>query len=325
MKNKIAFSTGSLLNPKEILNFCSNVDTNKNVHSVWTPESWGKEAFSLLGSISQVTSRVKIGTSIINVYTRTPATISMGAITLDILSNHRVIIGLGTSTPQLIENLHGMKFKHPLLRMREYVESIKLLLKTGKTTFEGRFVKISDFELLEHSRDNIPIYVAAVNSKMLNLAKEIADGLILYLKPKEELETIMKQAERFTFNRTFTKATVIITSVSNSDPSQAVRRAAKTFAFYISVGKIYYSYLLKTKYKDVVKKIYSDYHKYGIDESIRNITPEILNDFVIAGSVNDCIYQIKGFIKTGVDLPILQVNPTIRSDGITSYKDFFDL
>ena len=193
MKNKIAFSTGSLLNPKEILNFCSNVDTNKNVHSVWTPESWGKEAFSLLGSISQVTSRVKIGTSIINVYTRTPATISMGAITLDMLSNQRVIIGLGTSTPQLVENLHGIKFKYPLIRMREYVESIKSLLKTGKTTFKGRIVKISEFELLEHSRDNIPIFVAAVNSRMLNLSKEIADGFILYLKPKEEIKTITKE------------------------------------------------------------------------------------------------------------------------------------
>lgn len=325
MKNKIAFSIGSILNPKQILNFCSNVDSNKNVHSIWTPESWGKEAFSLLGSISQVTNRVKIGTSIINVYTRTPATITMGAITLDMLSRQRVIIGLGTSTPQLIENLHGIKFKDPLLRMREYVESIKSLLKVGKTTFEGRIIKISEFELLEHSRDNIPIYVAAVNSRMLNLSKEIADGFILYLKPKEEIETIMKEAGQYRFNRPFTKAAVIITSVSNSDPSKAVKRAAKTLVFYISVGKIYYKYLQKTKYGDIVKKIYYDYHKYGVDESIRNITPEILNDLVVAGSVNDCIYQIKGFMKTGIDLPILQVNPTTGSNGNVSFKDFYDL
>lgn len=325
MKNKIAFSTGSLLNPKQILNFCSNVDNNKNVHSVWTPESWGKEAFSLLGSISQVTNRVKIGTSIINIYTRTPATISMGAITLDMLSNQRVIIGLGTSTPQLVENLHGIKFKYPLIRMREYVESIKSLLKTGKTTFEGRIVKISEFELLEHSRDNIPIFVAAVNSRMLNLSKEIADGFILYLKPKKEIETITKEADQYQFNRSFTKAAVIITSVSNSDPSKAVKRAAKTLVFYISVGKIYYKYLLKTKYADIVKKIYSDYHKYGIEESIRNVTPEILDDFVVAGSVNDCIYQIKGFTNMGIDLPILQVNPTTCSNGSVNIKDFYDL
>lgn len=325
MKNKIAFSTGSLLNSKQILNFSSNIDTNKNVHSIWTPESWGKEAFSLLGSISQVTNRVKIGTSIINIYTRTPATIGMGAITLDMLSNQRVIIGLGTSTPPLIENLHGLEFKYPLLRMREYVESIKLLLKKGKSTYQGSIVKVSDFELLEHSRDNIPIYVAAVNSKMLKLSKEVADGFILYLKPKDEIETIMSDVDRNKLNRPFTKAVVIITSVSNSDSSKAVKRAARTLVFYISVGKIYYNYLLKTKYGKVVKKIYSDYHKYGIDESIKNITPEILDDFVVAGSVNECLYQIKGFRKTGIDLPILQVNPTTDSDGSICFKDFFDL
>jgi alkanesulfonate monooxygenase SsuD/methylene tetrahydromethanopterin reductase-like flavin-dependent oxidoreductase (luciferase family) len=325
MKNKIAFSTGSLLNPKQILYFSSNIDTNKNVHSIWTPESWGKEAFSILGSITQVTERVKIGTSIVNIYTRTPATIGMGAITLDILSDQRTILGLGTSTPPLIENLHGMKFISPLLRMREYIESIRLLLKKGKTTYHGRIVKILDFELLDHSREDIPIFMAAVNSKMLSLSKEIADGFILYLKPKDEMKSIMKQTLENKPNRSFTRAAVIITSVSNKDPAKAVKRAAKTLVFYISVGKIYYKYLLNTRHADIIRKIYFDYHKFGIDEALQNITPEFLDDFVVAGSINECINQIKGFKKIGIDLPILQVNPATDPNGNLSFKDFFDL
>lgn len=325
MKNKIAFSIGSLLNPKQILNFSTNVDANRNVHSIWTPESWGKEAFSILGSISQVTKRIKIGTSIINIYTRTPATIGMGAITLDMLSNQRVIIGLGTSTPPLIENLHGMRFVNPILRMREYIESIKLLFKKGKITYDGQIVKIADFELLDHSRENIPIFMAAVNSRMLNLSKEIADGFILYLKPKDEMKSIIKQTLENKPDRSFTKAAVIITSVSNRDPAKSVMRAARTLVFYVSVGKIYYNYLLKTRHADAVRKIYFDYHKFGIEEALGNITPEILDDFVIAGSVNECINQIKAFKKTGIDLPILQVNPTSDRNGSLSYKDFFDL
>ena len=325
MKNKIAFSTGWLLNPKQLLNFSSNVDANEKVHSIWTPESWGKEAFSILGSISQVTERIKIGTSIINIYTRTPATIGMGAITLDLLSNQRVIIGLGTSTPALIENLHGIKFKNPLLRMKEYIESIKLLLKKGKTTYDGRIIKIVNFELLDHSREDIPIFMAAVNSKMLNLSKEIADGFILYLKPKDQIKSIITQTLENKPDRPFTKAAVIITSVSNREPTKAVKRAARTLVFYISVGKIYYNYLLKTRHVDVVRKIYFDYHKLGIEEALKNVSSEILDDFVIAGSVNECINQIKAFRKTGIDLPILQVNPTLDPNGSLSYKDFFDL
>ncbi|VFJ15478.1 LLM class flavin-dependent oxidoreductase [Candidatus Nitrosocosmicus franklandus] len=325
MKNKIAFSTGSLLNPKQVLDFSSNIDANKNVHSLWTPESWGKEAFSILGAISQVTKRIKIGTSIINIYTRTPATICMGAITLDLLSEHRVILGLGTSTPPLIENLHGLKFNNPVQRMREYIESIRLLLRKGKTSYDGRIVKITNFELLDHSRKDIPIFVAAVNPRMLNLSKEIADGVILYLKPKDEMETIARQTHDNKNGKSFTKASVIITSVYNRDPSQAVKRAARTLVFYISVGKIYYDYLLNTRHCEIIKKIYTDYHKFGIEEALKNIKTEILDDFVIAGSINECISQIKAFRRTGIDLPILQVNPILSPSGSLSYKDFFDL
>ena len=98
MKLKIGFSIGSLLQTKNVVEFSSNIDKLEHIDSIWVPESWGKEAFSTLGAISQVTSNVKIGTSIINIYSRTPATIAMGAISIDKLSNNRMIIGLGAST-----------------------------------------------------------------------------------------------------------------------------------------------------------------------------------------------------------------------------------
>src|SRR6185295_11167199 len=192
MKEKIGYSIGSLLELKEILEFASIVDKNENIHSIWAPESWGKEVFSTLGAISQVTNKVKIGTSIVNIYSRSPATIAMGGITLDTLSNRRVILGLGTSTSVLVENLHGIKFEKPLIRMKEYVQSIKLLLKSRYVTYHGQTVNIKNFKLLEHSRDDIPIYVAAVNPGMINMATKYADGIILYLKPKDELKKAME-------------------------------------------------------------------------------------------------------------------------------------
>jgi len=325
MREKIGFSIGSLLKSKEILEFATIVDKNESIHSIWAPESWGKEVFSTLGAISQVTNRIKIGTSIVNIYSRTPATIGMGGITLDNLSNNRAILGLGTSTSILVENLHGIKFEKPLIRMKEYVQSIKLLLKSKKVNYHGQTVNIKNFKLLEHSRDDIPIYIAAVNSGMIGVAKKYADGVILYLKPKDELEMVIENINFENQNQKFMKALVIITSVSNKDPTKATLRAAKTLAFYISVGRIYYDSLIKTKYKSVVEKIYNDYNKYGLEESIRNIPDEMLNDFVIAGSINDCNSQIKRFKKIGIDLPILQINPVKDDNGNLNYKEFTDL
>ena len=325
MKEKIGYSIGSLLELKEILEFASIVDKNENIHSIWAPESWGKEVFSTLGAISQVTNRVKIGTSIVNIYSRSPATIGMGGITLDTLSNRRVILGLGTSTSVLVENLHGIKFEKPLIRMKEYVQSIKLLLKSKYVTYHGQTVNIKNFKLLEHSRDDIPIYVAAVNPGMINMATKYADGIILYLKPKDELKMTINNIKFKNQNQEFMKAFVIITSVSNKDPSLASLRAARTLAFYISVGRIYYESLVKTKYKSTVERIYNDYNKYGLTESMRNITDEMLDDFVIAGSINDCNSQIKRWKKIGIDLPILQMNPVKDNNGNLNYKDFTEL
>ena len=325
MKEKIGYSIGSLLELKEILEFASIVDKNENIHSIWAPESWGKEVFSTLGAISQVTNRVKIGTSIVNIYSRSPATIGMGGITLDTLSNRRVILGLGTSTSVLVENLHGIKFEKPLIRMKEYVQSIKLLLKSKYVTYHGQTVNIKNFKLLEHSRDDIPIYIAAVNPGMINIATQYADGIILYLKPKDELKMAINNIKFKNQNQEFMKAFVIITSVSNKDPSLASLRAARTLAFYISVGRIYYESLVKTKYKSTVERIYNDYNKYGLTESMRNITDEMLDDFVIAGSINDCNSQIKRWKKIGIDLPILQMNPVKDNNGNLNYKDFTEL
>ena len=126
-------------------------------------------------------------------------------------------------------------------------------------------------------------------------------------------------------NQEFIKTFVIITSVSNKDPTKAALRAARTLAFYISVGRIYYESLIKTKYKSSVERIYNDYNKYGLDESIRNITDEMLDDFVIAGSINDCNSQIKRWKKIGIDLPILQMNPVKDNNGNLNYKDFTEL
>lgn len=325
MNSKHAFSIGSMLTPKQVLDFSRSADTNPNIHSIWTPESWGKESFSILGAISQVTKNVNLGTSIVNIYSRSPATIAMGAITLDKLSDYRFILGIGSSTSPLIEGLHGINYEHPLIRMKEYINIIRMFFKSEKVKYVGRTVQVNNFKLSEHSRENIPIYLAAVNVKMINLAASTGDGLILYLIPISEILKSLSQIKTIVPNKPFTKAVAFITSVSNKDPNQANKRASKTLAFYISVGKIYYNYLLGTKYREIVKKISLDYHKFGIDESIKNITPEMLNDFVISGSVNDCINQLKRIRGKGVDIPILQINPVKNSNGNLDYKDFTDI
>lgn len=323
MKFKIGFSVGSLLKTKNVIDFSSNIDKYEHIDSLWVPESWGKEAFSILGAISQVTKRVKLGTSIINIYSRTPATIAMGAISIDNLSNNRMIIGLGASTASIVENLHGVKYNDPIIRMKEYIQSLRLLIKSNeKTNYDGKIVKIKNFKILEKSRLDIPIHIAAVNKKMIQIGLEYADGLIFYLRPINEIKNMLYEIKN---KLKINTSLVLITSVSNSEPQKAKERAAKTLAFYIAVGKVYYNFLSKTEFKTEVEKIYKEYHNHGLERSIENISTKMLDDIVVYGSVTDCKNQIKRFINTGIDLPILQMNPIDDKNGELNYRDFLEL
>ncbi len=323
MTSKIGFSIGSLLNIKDSVKFASNIDKKDNVDSIWVPESWGKEAFSTLGAISQVTKNVKLGTSIINIYSRTPATIAMGAISLNELSNHRMIIGLGSSTLPIVENLHGIRYEKPLKRMKEYIEAIRQLISSGENVqYNGDIIKINNFKILGNTFKNIPIYIAAVHKKMIQTGLKYADGLILYLRPINEIRKILYNIPKESNKKI---STVLITSVSNNYPNLAKARAAKTLAFYIAVGNVYYNFLLDTEYSIDAQNIFKTYHNHGINRAVEHVSSKMLEDFAIYGTVNDCLIQIKRFIDSGIDFPILQINPISNTNGELDIKDFLKL
>jgi len=128
---RLSYSLGSLLTVEQVL-ACSRKLNEFKPDIVWIPETWGMENFSMLSMASRENSFSKIGSSIVNIYSRSPSLIAMGAVTVDTISNKRLVLGLGTSSQPLVEDFHGDKFERPLKRMKEYVEIIRLIL-SGKT------------------------------------------------------------------------------------------------------------------------------------------------------------------------------------------------
>jgi alkanesulfonate monooxygenase SsuD/methylene tetrahydromethanopterin reductase-like flavin-dependent oxidoreductase (luciferase family) len=311
---RIACSLGSLLSVNEVLE-CSEIVSKTNVDSIWIPETWGMENFSMLGAVSNKTISQKIGSSIINIYSRTPSTIAMGAATTDILSNGRLVLGLGTSSEPIIEDFHGEKFENPIQRMKEYVEIIRLALSKKQISYAGKIFNLNNFTLLiEPKRQSIPIYLAAINQKMVNLAWEIGDGVIFYLRPLDEMkETISKMQSK----REIDVACQIITCISD-DSEKAIQRAKKTLAFYVSVGKIYREFLSKNGFKNETNEIFEEFKKSGFKSNHELVTDSMLNSLCIAGSPDEARSQLNEFRDAGVDLPIIQFNPI--GDVIESFS-----
>ena len=319
---RIGCSLGSLLSVEQVLQ-CTEMLSDTKIDSVWIPETWGMENFSMLGAVANKTKTQKIGSSIINIYSRSPTTISMGAATTDILSDGRLILGLGTSSMPIVEEFHGEKFENPVQRMKEYVEIIQLSLTKKQINYSGKIFKLKNFTLLiTPKRQSIPIYLAAINQKMVKLTWEIADGVIFYLRPIEEMGKIISKMQ---LQKKIDVTCQIITCVSNNS-EKAIWRAKKTLAFYISVGKIYREFLAKNGYENETSNIFEEFKKSGFKSNHELVTDSMLKSLCIAGTPNESRLQLQKFRDIGIDLPIIQFNPignTIESFSLLK-KTFFD-
>lgn len=319
---QIGYNPSSLFNTQDILEFAKQLDYKPQANSLWIPESWGREAFVMLGAIAAMTRRIKLGTSIVSMFSRSPATLAMAASTLDNISLNRTIIGIGASTPILAEDWHGIKFVHPLKRMREYVTCFRIISSGETINFDGNFFKLKNIKIMHPSqRKEIPVFLGAVNTGMIKLATEIADGIILYLSPLDELKKSVQRIKSLTSSKSksFEICSVFITAISNKYPDLARERAAKTLAFYVAVGKYYNEFLSFHGFKNEVEQITTEYQNHGIENISKFVTDPMLDSLTIHGTTEDCFKSLKRFVSCGVSLPILQVNPV--KDNMQSISD----
>jgi len=303
---RLSYSIGSLLTVEQVL-ACSRKLNELKPDIVWIPETWGMENFSMLSMASRENSFSKIGSSIVNIYSRSPSLIAMGAATVDTISNKRLVLGLGTSSQPLVEDFHGDKFERPLKRMKEYVEIIRLILSGETVNYSGEIFSLKNFSLLiKPPRDRIPIYLAAVNQKMVELTWKIADGVIFYLRPKSEIKTTLAKMQ----NQKKIDASLQIITCVNEDSEKAMIRAKKTLAFYVSVGKIYREFLASNGFENETKNIFEEYEKNGLESNHELVPESMVSELCIAGTPDECKTQLLQFRETGIDLPIIQFNPT---------------
>lgn len=320
IEEKIGVSLGPLLSMDDLLRCAKMADQQQNIDSLWIPESWGRESFSSLGAISQITKNVRLGTSIIGIYSRTPAITAMAATTLDMLSGNRTVIGLGASTPAIVENWHGVHFDMPARRMKEYIELVRLMTQGEKVNYSGKFFKINNFKMLHQpQRKHIPIFMAAVNKKMISIASDLADGILLYLRPFEELNKIAYELKQAKKGKVFEIACSFICAVSNKEPQKARDRAAVTLAFYVAVGKYYSNFLAENGFKAEVQEIIEEYKKSGAETAAKFVSDKMLSSLAICGSSEDCRESLSKFVSTGITLPILQFNPV--GDSESSFRE----
>ena len=174
---------GLFMGPEEQLNAAKAAE-ELGYDSIWTAEAYGSDAATILGWIAGHTSRIKLGSDVFQIPARSAAMTAMTAATLDQLSGGRMILGLGTSGPQVAEGWHGQRFGKQLQRTREYFDVVRLALSRERVVYQGETLELPlpdgpgkalKLTISPHQQQ-IPLYLAAIGPNNTRLAGEIADG-----------------------------------------------------------------------------------------------------------------------------------------------------
>jgi len=153
------------------------------IESIWSPEGWGYDGLTPLAYLAAKTSKIKLGTGVLQIGTRTATNTAMGALSMNSLSKGRFILGLGTSGPQVMEGFHGIIFDEPILRTKENIDVIKMIFRGEKVSYQGKHLKHPSREgqgkVMKNESDpdpDIPIWIASLGPKNLELTGAVADG-----------------------------------------------------------------------------------------------------------------------------------------------------
>ncbi len=284
--------------------------------SFWLPEAWGYEIFSLLTEMALKTKRIKLGTGIVNVFSRSPGLLAMNAATVDEISEGRLMLGIGTSGAKVIEGFHGRAFKKPLTQLRDVIRVTRTLLSGGR--LHESDAKLNDYRpfnlAMNPVRADIPIYVAALKQKSITSIGEMADGWIPTFWPYEKLaqghEWIAEGALKAGRDPSEIK-TAPFTTVLPMPGDMGVNKAKEIIAFYIGgMGDYYYQLLSGFGYGEECARVLETYKNPETrKQAYAQVSDEMMEALMIAGDPQSCLAELKRRRSYGIDMPIINLPP----------------
>jgi len=283
--------------------------------SAWYGESWGYDAFTTLAQVAGVTSRIKLGTLIATVFSRTPAMMAQSAASLDVISDGRLILGLGTSGPAVVSNWHGQTWRQPTRRTREYVEIVRLALAGERVDYEGELFKLKGFRLRNAPlRGSVPIMIASLGPRSVEQTGEIADGWLPIFPSVQLLQGGRALLARGASHsgrimEDFEIAPSILTAVSDDDPQGARNLARAHVAFYVGgMGTFYADLVAKQGFPEEAARIALEWSKPGRDgrsAAAAAVTDEMLDAMTLVGDRSHVLNKLETYADAGVTLPIM--------------------
>ena len=306
----VGFSGG--LQPSEVVE-CVTYAEELGYDSAWMTEGHGGDQFTILTACALSTSRIMLGTSISSVFARSAPTIAIAAACVDEFSKGRFILGLGSSHRVQVVDEHGLAYGKPLTRTRESVDIIRALLRDGQVSYQGEIFKIEGYDLwFTPFRREIPVYLGAVNPRMLALCGQTAQGVILTRSTVEQAKAAIGHVCAGAVGagrepREVELALQLACSVSDNK-EEARDRIRDRVAMYAARFPRYRGVMEDAGFTEEVQAIREAWNQGSRARAQSLVPDELIDSMSLVGTPEECRERIQTYRDAGITLPIIMLS-----------------
>jgi 5,10-methylenetetrahydromethanopterin reductase len=308
MSVSIMLSGNGELDSRKIAEISSQAET-KGFDGLWIGETTLRDASVLAAVAARATRKIQLGTSIVNVFTRTPGQLAMMGATINELSEGRFTLGLGVSTAAIVENWHGQTFDEPIQRLDETVRLLRQYFSGERFSHQGSFYSPINARLKMKPAPKIAL--AALNDQMIKKAATLGDRVILNLYPAERMGhaiNVIDEVKGTSGRKIRPVISVMLYADVLGDDERGVEAAKDLVAFYASAPA--YSKLFSSIGFEAEAQAMMAAWKAKDRESVkRTVTREMIDELMVLGTISDLRERVKLYHKKGVDDVFISPSP----------------
>ncbi len=291
---------------------------NLGYDTIWCPEIYGADCFTPLTFVAAHTSRINLGTSIMQISARTPASAAMHAVTLDYVSNGRLILGIGVSGPQVVEGWYGQPYPKPLARTREWIEIFrKITARDEPVAYDGKHYQLplpggtglgKPLKLILHpAREHIPVYLGAEGPKNVALGAELFDGWIpMFLSPYKMME---QYKDAMAIRAPNFEIAAAVPVVIDNDLKKALDSVRANVGFYVGgMGaksfNVHKDHVTRMGFGEAADRVQELFMAGRRDEAIAAVPDQLVDEIALCGPKE----RIRERLAAWKESPVTQIN-----------------
>ena len=290
--------------------------------TVWVPEGGGRDSLTALSSIAMKTERVMLGTGILPIYARTATNTAMGAAGMAAVSGDRFILGLGVGHRPTVEGRDGVPFSRPIARLRQTIRVVRRLLAGETVSSKGYHFNIADASLgAAAPRERVPIYIAALGPQMLELAGEMADGVLMNWTAESFLPQAIEHINRGALmaGRDISEIDIAgYVRVATGGDEEAVRDSLRSQVARYASNAYYRNFFVETGFGEEMAEAADALHAGDMARASEAITLEMQDQVAVVGSPEHCRAALERRRAAGLQLPV--VAPFAIGDNKESHR-----